>query len=185
MSEVGFSLYTELLERAVRSIRQGKLPGVDQLGLDLDEQRGAEVELNLPTLIPDDYLPDVHTRLTLYKRISSARDADQLRELQVEMIDRFGLLPDPAKHLFAVSELKLDATALGVRKLDLGAAGGRIQFVEKPNVDPMSVIRLIQGQPKHYRMDGPDKLRITLDLPDASTRLQAARGLFTALRPNA
>jgi transcription-repair coupling factor (superfamily II helicase) len=185
MSEVGFSLYTELLERAVRSIKQGKLPGVDQLGLDLDEQRGAEVELNLPTLIPDDYLPDVHTRLTLYKRISSARDADRLRELQVEMIDRFGLLPEPAKHLFAVSELKLDATALGVRKLDLGAAGGRIQFVEKPNVDPMSVIRLIQGQPKHYRMDGPDKLRITLDLPDAPTRLQAARGLFTALRPNA
>ncbi len=185
MSEVGFSLYTELLERAVRSIKQGKLPGVDQLGLDLEEQRGAVVELNIPTLIPEDYLPDVHTRLTLYKRISSARDADRLRELQVEMIDRFGLLPDAAKHLFAVSELKLDATALGVRKLDLGATGGRIQFVEKPNVDPMSVIRLIQGQPKHYRMDGPDKLKITLELPDAATRLQAARGLFTALRPNA
>ncbi len=185
MAEVGFSLYTELLERAVRSIRQGKLPGVDSLGLDLDEQRGADIELNVPTLIPDDYLPDVHTRLTLYKRVSSARSADDLRELQVEMIDRFGLLPDPAKHLFAAAELKLEATALGIRKLDLGAAGGRIQFVEKPNVDPMSVIRLIQGQPKHYQMDGPDKLRIKLDLPDAVTRLQAARGLFATLRPNA
>jgi transcription-repair coupling factor (superfamily II helicase) len=185
MAEVGFSLYTELLERAVRSIRQGKLPGVDSLGLDLDEQRGADVELNVPTLIPDDYLPDVHTRLTLYKRVSSARSADDLRELQVEMIDRFGLLPEPAKHLFAAAELKLEATALGIRKLDLGSAGGRIQFVEKPNVDPMSVIRLIQGQPKHYQMDGPDKLRIKLDLPDAATRLQAARGLFATLRPNA
>jgi transcription-repair coupling factor (superfamily II helicase) len=185
MAEVGFSLYTELLERAVRSIRQGKLPGVDSLGLDLDEQRGADIELNVPTLIPDDYLPDVHTRLTLYKRVSSARSADDLRELQVEMIDRFGLLPDPAKHLFAAAELKLDATALGIRKLDLGATGGRIQFVEKPNVDPMSVIRLIQGQPKHYQMDGPDKLRIKLDLPDATTRLQAARGLFATLSPNA
>ena len=98
------------------------------------------------------------------------------------MIDRFGLLPDPAKHLFATAELKLDATELGIRKLDLGAAGGRIQFVEKPNVDPMSVIRLIQGQPKHYRMDGPDKLRIALDLPDAATRFSAARGLLTALQ---
>jgi transcription-repair coupling factor (superfamily II helicase) len=185
MAEVGFSLYTELLERAVRSIRQGKLPGVDNLGLDLDEQRGADIELNVPTLIPDDYLPDVHTRLTLYKRVSSARDVEALRELQVEMIDRFGLLPEPAKHLFAAAELKLEATALGIRKLDLGAAGGRIQFVEKPNVDPMSVIRLIQGQPKHYLMDGPDKLRIKLDLPDAATRLQAARGLFATLRPNA
>jgi transcription-repair coupling factor (superfamily II helicase) len=185
MAEVGFSLYTELLERAVRSIRQGKLPGVDSLGLDLDEQRGADVELNVPTLIPDDYLPDVHTRLTLYKRVSSARSADDLRELQVEMIDRFGLLPEPAKHLFAAAELKLEATALGIRKLDLGSTGGRIQFVEKPNVDPMSVIRLIQGQPKHYQMDGPDKLRIRLDLPDATARLQTARGLFATLRPNA
>ncbi len=179
MAEVGFSLYTELLERAVRSIRQGKLPDVDA-----PHDRGAEVQLNVPALIPDDYLPDVHARLTLYKRISSARTADELRELQVEMIDRFGLLPDPAKHLFANAELKLQADALGIRKLDLGNAGGRLQFVEKPNVDPMAVIRLIQGQPKHYRMDGPDKLRITLDLPDAATRYNAARGLVAALRPD-
>ncbi|GAA5079890.1 transcription-repair coupling factor [Lysobacter panacisoli] len=180
MAEVGFSLYTELLERAVRSIRQGKLPDVDG-----HEARGAEVELRVPALIPDDYLPDVHTRLTLYKRISSARDADELRELQVEMIDRFGLLPDAAKHLFAVAELKLRATHLGVRKLDLGDKGGRLHFVEKPNVDPMAVIRLIQGQPKLYRMEGPDKLRMTLDLPDASSRVLAARGLLTALQPAA
>jgi len=106
-----------------------------------------------------------------------------LRELQVEMIDRFGLLPDPARHLFAIAELKLQATELGIRKLDLGTSGGRVQFVEKPNVDPMAVIRLIQGQSKHYRMDGPDKLRITLELPDAATRFQAARGLLTALAP--
>ena len=99
------------------------------------------------------------------------------------MIDRFGLLPDATKHLFAIAELKLDATRLGIRKLELGGSGGRMQFVEKPAVDPMAVIRLIQGQPKHYRMDGPDKLRITLELPDAATRFSAARGLLTALQP--
>ncbi len=176
MAEVGFSLYTELLERAVRSIRQGKLPDVDSA-----EARGAEVELHLPALIPEDYLPDVHTRLTLYKRISGARGSEELRELQVEMIDRFGLLPDPAKHLFAVAELKLGATALGIRKLDLGDKGGRLQFVERPNVDPMSIIKMIQGQPKLYQMDGPDKLRIKLDLPDAPSRLAAAKGLLTLL----
>jgi transcription-repair coupling factor (superfamily II helicase) len=178
MAEVGFSLYTDLLERAVKSIKQGKLPDVDDV-----DRHGAEVDLHVPALIPDDYLPDPHARLTLYKRISAARDADALRELQVEMIDRFGLLPDAAKHLFATAELKLDATRLGIRKLDLGATGGRLQFVEKPAVDPMSVIRLIQGQPKHYRMDGPDKLRISLDLPDATTRFNAARGLLATLAP--
>jgi transcription-repair coupling factor (superfamily II helicase) len=176
MAEVGFSLYTELLERAVRSIKRGELPDVDAT-----EARGAEVELHVPALIPEDYLPDVHTRLTLYKRIAGARDADELRELQVEMIDRFGLLPDPAKYLFAIADLKLQATALGIRKLDIGESGGRIQFVEKPNVDPMAIIRLIQGQPRLYRMDGPDKLRLTLDLPGAPERLNAARGLLTVL----
>lgn len=180
MAEVGFSLYTELLERAVNSIRQGKLPDVDA-----HDARGAEVELRVPALIPEDYLPDVHGRLTLYKRISGARDAEQLRELQVEMIDRFGLLPDAAKHLFAVAELKLRATQLGIRKLDLGDKGGRVHFVEKPNVDPMAIIRLIQGQPKLYRMEGPDKLRMTLELPDASSRVLAARGILTALQPAA
>ncbi|MGY1519699.1 transcription-repair coupling factor [Luteimonas sp. A482] len=178
MAEVGFSLYTELLERAVRSIRQGKLPDLDETAY-----RGADVELHVPALIPDAYLPDVHARLTLYKRISSARDADELRELQVEMIDRFGLLPDPAKQLFAIAELKLQATALGIRKLDLGGAGGRLQFADQPAIDPMGVIRLIQSQPNHYRMDGPDKLRITLELPDFDTRLKAARGLLVALAP--
>lgn len=177
MAEVGFSLYTELLERAVKSIKAGKLPDHDAT-----EYRGSEVELHVPALIPEDYLPDVHARLTLYKRISSARDAEELRELQVEMIDRFGLLPDAAKHLFAIAELKLQATTLGIRKLVLGAEGGRLQFEAKPNVDPMTVIRLIQGQPKHYRMDGPDKLRIALDLPDAAMRFSTARGLLTTLQ---
>ncbi|HDX0929024.1 TPA: transcription-repair coupling factor, partial [Stenotrophomonas maltophilia] len=161
MAEVGFSLYTELLERAVRSIKQGKLPDLDAG----EEVRGAEVELHVPALIPEDYLPDVHTRLTLYKRISSARDSDALRELQVEMIDRFGLLPDAAKHLFAIAELKLKANTLGIRKLDLGENGGRIVFESKPNIDPMAVIQLIQKQPNLYAMEGPDKLRIKHPLP--------------------
>ena len=176
MAEIGFSLYTELLERAVRSIRLGKLPDVDA-----GTAHGAEVELHLPSLIPHDYLPDVHTRLTLYKRVSSARDADELRDLQVEMIDRFGLLPDPAKHLFAIAELKLTATAMGIRKLELGENGGRIVFESQPNIDPMSVIQMIQKQPKLYSMDGPDKLRIKLPLPEPADRFNAARGLLAAL----
>ncbi len=176
MAEVGFSLYTELLERAVRSIKRGELPDIDG-----QNARGTEVELHVPALIPEDYLPDVHTRLTLYKRISGARSSDDLRELQVEMIDRFGLLPDPGKHLFAVAGLKLQATAMGVSKLDIGEKGGRVQFIEKPDVDPMAIIQLIQGQPRLYQMEGPSKLRLKLDLVDAPARLAAARGLMIAL----
>ena len=93
------------------------------------------------------------------------------------MIDRFGLLPDPAKHLFAIAELKLRATALGIRKLDLGENGGRIVFEAQPQIDPMSVIQMIQKQPKLYAMEGPDKLKIKLPLPEAADRFNAARGL--------
>ncbi|MCO5546458.1 transcription-repair coupling factor [Xylella fastidiosa] len=179
MAEVGFSLYTELLERAVRSIKQGKLPDLDAG----QEERGAEVDLHIPTLIPEDYLPDVHTRLTLYKRISTARDSNALRELNVEMIDRFGVLPETAKHLFAIAELKLQATALGISKLELGENGGRIIFGAKPIIDPMAVIQLVQKQSKLYSMEGPSKLKLKLPLPEPADRFNAARGLLAALTP--
>ncbi|KGI77861.1 transcription-repair coupling factor [Oleiagrimonas soli] len=176
IQQIGFGLYTELLERAVKALRSGKVPDFD-----LTSDHEAEVELHLPALIPDDYLPDVHTRLTLYKRIASARDSDALRELQVEMVDRFGLLPDAVKQLFAVTELKLRATPMGIRKLEFGPAGGRILFHENPEIDPMAIIRLIQGQPRVYKLDGQDKLRVTLELPGAAERLRTAHDLLNTL----
>ncbi|MEO8671952.1 MAG: transcription-repair coupling factor [Tahibacter sp.] len=176
IQEVGFSMYTELLERAVRALKSGKVPDFD-----LVSEHDADVELHLPALIPDDYLPDVHARLTLYKRIASARDAERLRELQVEMIDRFGLLPDPVKNLFAVTQLKLRATALGIRKLDLGAQGGRVLFNSQPSVEPLTVIKLIQSQPRVYALDGQDKIKVRLEMPGATERLRSADELLTAL----
>jgi len=176
IQEIGFGLYTELLDRAVRALKSGKVPDFD-----LSSEHETEVELHLPALIPDDYLPDVHARLTLYKRIASARSEDHLRDLQVEMIDRFGLLPEPTKTLFALSSLKLMATPLGIRKLDFGANGGRIVFRDKPEVDPLAIIKLIQSLPRVYKLDGQDKLRITLDLPGASERIRSAQEVLVLL----
>ncbi|HEY9198309.1 MAG TPA: transcription-repair coupling factor [Gammaproteobacteria bacterium] len=174
IQEVGFSLYTELLERAVKALKQGRQPQLDR---PLDH--GAEIDLHIPTLIPDDYLPDVHARLILYKRIASAADTEALRELQVEMIDRFGLLPQPVKDLFAVTELKLLALPMGIKKIDAGQNAGRILFHAEPSadanagVDPVRVIKLIQTQPKRYKLDGADKLRFFADMPDAAARIEA------------
>ncbi|HTI95056.1 MAG TPA: transcription-repair coupling factor [Rudaea sp.] len=176
IEEIGFGLYSELLDRAVRALKEGKVPDFD-----LTSEHDAEVELHVPALIPDDYLADVHARLTLYKRIASARDTDALRDLQVEMIDRFGLLPDSVKNLFAAAALKLGANALGIRKLELGENGGRIVFKPNPNVDPLTVIRLIQSQPKTYALDGQDKLKIRMPLPGAAERLGAAQNLLRTL----
>ena len=176
IQEIGFGLYTELLDRAVRALRSGKIPDFD-----LSSEHETEVELHLPALIPDDYLGDVHARLTLYKRIASARNEEELRDLQVEMIDRFGLLPQPTKQLFAVASLKLMATPLGIRKLDFGASGGRITFREKPEVDPLKIIKLIQGLPRVYKLDGQDKLKVILDLPGATERIRSAQEVLLLL----
>ena len=177
---IGFALYNDLLERAVRALRSGKVPDFD-----LGGDTGTEIELHLPALIPDDYLPDVHARLTLYKRIASATEDEGLRDLQVEMIDRFGLLPQATKNLFAIASLKLRAHALGIRKLDLGAAAGRITFRAKPDVDPATIIRLIQKQPRVYKLDGQDKLRIAMELPEPADRLRMAGELLETLAARA
>ncbi len=176
IEEVGFSLYTEMLDRAVRALKRGEVPDFE-----LTSEHEAEIELHVPALIPDDYLPDINARLTLYKRISSARDEDELRELQVEMIDRFGLLPEPVKHLFAITQLKLAATVLGIKKLELGANGGRVIFRPKPNVEPLTIIKMIQAQPRVYALDGQDKLRFKMPLEGTAERLRAANDLLSSL----
>ena len=166
IQEIGFSLYIELLERAVLALKAGRIPELDR-----PLHHGAEVDLQIPALLPEDYLPDVHARLIQYKRIASARDADELRELQVEMIDRFGLLPEPAKHLFTVTELKLAAQPLGIRKIEAGPKGGRLLFQPDPAIDPLRVIQLIQAKPKELKLDGGDKLRFAAELATPEARV--------------
>jgi transcription-repair coupling factor (superfamily II helicase) len=174
--EVGFSLYMDLLERAVRSLKSGQEPALEQ-----PLHQGTEIDLQIPALLPEDYIPDVHTRLVLYKRIASARDRDELRELQVELIDRFGLLPPPAKNLFSITELRLEIQPLGIRRLEASAQGGRILFEPNPSVDPAHLVRLIQTRPKEFKLDGADKLRFTRDLLNPETRVEQVRRLVAAL----
>ncbi len=176
IQEVGFSLYSELLERAVRALKAGKQPELDR---PLDH--GAEIDLQTPALLPPDYLPDVHTRLVMYKRIASAPDEGELRELQVEMIDRFGLLPDPAKGLFAITGLKLKATPMGIRKIEAGPQGGRVLFEEQANIDPAQLIRLIQSRPKAFRLDGPTTLKFFAPMPAPEDRLRQAEEILDQL----
>ncbi|MBL8244252.1 MAG: transcription-repair coupling factor, partial [Rhodanobacteraceae bacterium] len=177
IESVGFTLYTEMLERAVRALKEGRLPDDPLAAL----EQAVEIQLGIPALIPEDYLPDVHARLVLYKRISSARDDDALNELQVEMIDRFGLLPDPAKHLFIIARMKLRAQALGIRKLELGPAGGRVIFKAKTTVDPMNLIRLVQRDPKRYAFEGQDKLKLKREMALPEERVRMANELLGAL----
>ncbi len=175
---VGFTLYMEMLERAVKAIRKGTQPNLEQpLG------GGPEINLRLPALIPEDYLPDVHARLILYKRIASAADEEGLKDLQVEMIDRFGLLPEPTKNLIRLTLLKLQAEKLGIKKVDAGPNGGKIEFEAETPVDPLTLIKLIQGQPKRYKFEGATQFRFLVPMERADERFSTLEALFERLTP--
>jgi len=155
ISEVGFTLYSELLERAVTALKQGKVPDPDE-----PLHSGIEIDLGLPALIPDDYVYDIHQRLMLYKRISNASNQDALDDIRVELIDRFGLLPDYLKNLFTVTEIKLAAQPMGIIKIEVTDSAIKIQFDEQPNINHVKLIELIQTQSSLYHFDGKQTLRI-------------------------
>jgi transcription-repair coupling factor (superfamily II helicase) len=169
-------MYMELLERAVRHLKSGKEPD-----LELPLEHGTEVDIGEVALIPDDYVPDVHMRLVLYKRIASAQNDEALRELQVELIDRFGLLPDPAKMLFLLAAIRLKATRLGIGRVEAGPGGGHFRFHDDTTVEPTTLIRMIQEQPSVYRLDGQRKLRFNREMQTIEKRLHVLHSLLDNL----
>ena len=165
MSQVGFSLYMEMLDAAVAALKDGK-----QLTLDQVMKTQTEVDLRVAALLPDDYIFDVSLRLSLYKRIASCKTKQALDDVQVELIDRFGLLPQPAKNLVHIAKLKLKAEKIGISRIDAGPAGGSIEFSSDTKIDPMFIIGLIQQQPKIYQMEGGNKLKFKQVTEDAKAR---------------
>ncbi len=176
IQEIGFSLYTELLGRAVEALKNGKIADLDK-----PLHAGVEINLHVPALLPDDYVPDVHLRLMLYKRITSAQSSDELRELQVELIDRFGLLPSAAKNHMRIAALKLNAVALGIEKIDASDAGGYVLFGEQPHTDPLALVNLVQNEGHIYRLSGAHRLQFRLDLSDTEERFAQIEHLLEKL----
>jgi len=154
MSQVGFSLYMEMLDHAVDALKEGK-----QLSLNQVTSKQTEIELRLPALIPEDYIFDVSIRLSLYKRIASCKNKNQLDDIQVELIDRFGLLPQATKNLVHIAKLRLKAQTIGINRIEASNTGGSIEFSDHTKVDPMQLIKLVQKQPTVYKMLPPNKFK--------------------------
>nr|WP_115336850.1 transcription-repair coupling factor [Legionella londiniensis] len=158
MHAIGFNLFMEMLDKAVNDLKAGKTPA-----LAAPMHAGPEIDLRISAIIPDDYIADIHTRLIMYKRIANAKSKQELRDLQVELIDRFGLLPMQVKYLLLVTELKLLAANLGINRIQVAGQQGKIEFNESPNIDAGVLIKLIQVHAARYQMDGPSRLKFTLD----------------------
>jgi transcription-repair coupling factor (superfamily II helicase) len=175
MQEIGFSLYNDMLSTAISSLRQGKEP-------DMAHPLGVTTEINLHTaaLLPNEYCGDIHQRLVIYKRLANCNSLEELEEMQMELIDRFNLLPDPTEALFDCHRLRILAKPLGISKIDASSEAIAIQFVPNPPIDPMKIITMIQGK-RHIIMSGQNKLRIELQYSDLKQRVLAITQFFKEL----
>ncbi len=173
LQQIGFSLYTELLGRAVAAIRSGKTPD-----LDTTRKTGCEVNLHLPALLPEDYMPDIQMRLMHYKRIASAADEDQLRELQIELIDRFGMLPAATKNLFRQTRIRLASSRLGIARIEATSGGITVKFAPDPQIDTGQLVALIAREPARYGFDRQQRFVVRDELDDEETRFSALEKLI-------
>jgi transcription-repair coupling factor (superfamily II helicase) len=172
MQEVGFNLFNDMLNSAVKSLKAGKEPDMNApLAVT------AEINLNLPALLPDSYCGDIHERLVLYKRLANCDSTEELDDLKEELIDRFGLLPEAGEALLAVHRLRLDTRRYGIARLDVGPEASSIQFVPNPPVDPMKLIKLIQTR-REYKLAGQDRLKIEKAAPTLEKRVELVRGFL-------
>ena len=175
MQEVGFSMYSAMLETAIQALKQGKEPDMQHpLGV------ATEINLHVPALLPDDYCHDIHERLVLYKRLANCTDNDQLDDMQSELIDRFGLLPNPARALLDCHRLRIAAKPLGIVRIDASTESIQIQFIPNPPIDPAEIIRLIQSS-REYSLAGQDRLKVQVQIADVNKRVIRIKELIHRL----
>ncbi|HUQ74208.1 MAG TPA: transcription-repair coupling factor [Burkholderiales bacterium] len=176
IQEIGFSLYTRMLDRAVRRLKAGKAADIDD-AVDIS----TEVNLHVPALLPDTYCNDVHERLSIYKRLADAQAREELDALREELVDRFGNLPDAARALIQCHEVRLAARPLGVSRVDATHEAVQLQFVKNPPLEGAKIIAFIQKKGRAARLAGPDRLRIDVKLPEWQERAQAVRDILLQL----
>jgi len=181
IDQIGYSMYSAFLEQAISSIqRQRKIKRGEPIDA-ANIQEKVELNLNVAARFPDAFIPDVHMRLTMYKRIASAISKEQLEELQVETIDRFGLLPDAAKNLFAIAALKLKVAQHDIKSVEVGPSGGVVKFAEKPDIDIDALMRIIASNPQEYRFSGTDTVQISRPMPDETQRFALVQEVLTVI----
>ena len=148
----------EILNKAVEALKAGK-----KINLEEEAEEQVEIHLGLPALLPEAYVPDINERLVLYKRIACAESEAALRELQVELMDRFGLLPEATKNLFEIANLKLISKKMGIKKMDFHAKGGRIEFVEKPHINVDKLLKKISDKASGLRLEGSSRVKFIFE----------------------
>lgn len=176
MQSVGFSLYMDMLQQAVKDLKAGKTPDLDQL-----MQSQTDIELRLPALLPDTYMPNVNMRLSFYKRLGNISNPDDIIQIKIELVDRFGSLPSETQNLLTMTQLRIRAEALGIKRIEGHARGGSIEFSPSTRVDPTLLVMLITQHPEKYALDGGTKLVYRAVQDTAEKRLAQVDTLLAEL----
>ena len=176
MIQVGFTLYTEMLKQAVRDLKKGRQPDLDApLGIT------TEIKLHSPALLPEDYCPDIHERLVLYKRLAVCETVQQINAIHEELVDRFSLPEQPVKTLIESHHLRLAAKELGIDAIDATSEAVTVTFGKHHQIDPTEIILLIQMD-KKYRLAGADKLKFTAQMEDVEMRIKTVKSVLKTLK---
>jgi len=175
MQEIGFNLYSTMLDAAVRALKEGKEPDIQH-----PLRVATEINLHVPALLPEDYCSDVHERLILYKRMANCTNDEQLDEIQVELTDRFGLLPDPVRALLECHRLRIAATPLGITRIEATPDYIQVQFTPNPPVDPGRIVAFLQRSRDH-QLFGPDRLKIKTQIAAVRDRVTRIKSLIAEL----
>jgi transcription-repair coupling factor (superfamily II helicase) len=176
ISEIGFNLYHDLLKRTIQAIK-------NNTKLDLDDSLIEEIDINIgiACIIPETYLDDVHERLILYKRIASAEDDSELKDLKIEMIDRFGLLPEATKNLFASTSLRIFSKKIGIEKINITDDKAEITLNQKSTIEASKIINLIQKQPQKYQLKNQNTLVFNVSMDEDGSRIERVKNLINQL----
>jgi len=175
IEEIGFSLYQELLDRSIKALKEGKLPE------QMTPSKQTELHFPATTLIPNDFIPDVHTRLVLYKRLADIKNKENLADFRAEMIDRFGHLPQAMDDLITLTNLKIQCQPLGIKKVDIGHQYGRIEFTNDTKIDPNTIIKLVQTRPKEFQLAGQNSLKFTLQSKEKTNHFKQLASVLANL----
>ncbi|EMS2725624.1 transcription-repair coupling factor [Neisseria gonorrhoeae] len=176
MMQVGFTLYTEMLKQAVRDLKKGRQPDLDApLGIT------TEIKLHSPALLPEDYCPDIHERLVLYKRLAVCETVQKINAIHEELVDRFGLTEQPVKTLIESHHLRLAAKELGIDAIDATSEAVTVTFGKHHCIDPTGIILLIQTD-KKYRLAGADKLRFAAEMENIEVRINTVKTVLKTLQ---
>jgi len=179
IKNIGFSLYMELLKNTIDLLKNGKTLSENTLS-----RKSLDIELHVSSLLPDNYIADVNTRLFFYKKISNSKDEKEIEEIKYELINQFGKLPDFSKNLILIAKMRILAYKIGIKYIKSNKKMGIIEFNNNNSVNIKYLLKIFQEEPNIWKMENPKKIKFFINSKNDYSRLKWIINLLKNLYKN-